>query len=268
MIFYFSGTGNSLHAARMISAAQGEELISIARELDKTDETLKYALKENGLLGFVYPVYAWAPPKIVLEFIDRLELSGSKPYVFSLCTCGGEEGGTTHVLLKALKKKGLVLDGAFALQMPSNYMVGFDVDTKEVETQKLRHADQLLTEINALLMIRQPGVFRNLPGKWPRLKTAVFNPLFNRFALNNDRFYATDACTGCGLCETVCPVHSITLKERPVWSKACTQCFACINRCPACAIQYGKGTVNKGRYQHPDLKKMPDTEDAAEKERK
>lgn len=36
---------------------------------------------------------------------------------------------------------------------------------------------------------------------------------------------------------------------------ACRQCLACINRCPVQAIQYGKGTVNRGRYTHPDLER-------------
>lgn len=30
MIFYFSGTGNSLYAAKLIAQTQGEKLISIA----------------------------------------------------------------------------------------------------------------------------------------------------------------------------------------------------------------------------------------------
>ncbi|MEL7656540.1 MAG: hypothetical protein AAGU75_11605 [Bacillota bacterium] len=38
MIFYFTGTGNSLYAAKSISEEQGDRLISIAKEMEqKTD---------------------------------------------------------------------------------------------------------------------------------------------------------------------------------------------------------------------------------------
>ncbi|MDR3551616.1 MAG: EFR1 family ferrodoxin [Clostridia bacterium] len=252
MIFYFSGTGNSLHAARTIPQAQGVGFLPIAKEFDKKEDAFEFTLADGELLGFVFPVYAWAPPKMVLDFIARIKVTGGRPYVFSVCTCGDEEGRATRALQRAIAKKGLALDSAFTVQMPNNYILGFDVDPKDVEQEKLRNAGQKLEEINRLLAQRQSGVFRLIPGSMPALKTTVVNPLFNRFAMSTKKFYATDACTRCGLCEKICPVHTITVKEKPAWGKACTQCLACINRCPARAIQYGSGTVQKGRYAHPD----------------
>ena len=69
MIFYFTGTGNSLHAAKTIATAQNEKLLSIPKEFDKEGNTFTYELKEKEFLGFVFPVYAWAPPKMVLDFV-------------------------------------------------------------------------------------------------------------------------------------------------------------------------------------------------------
>jgi NAD-dependent dihydropyrimidine dehydrogenase PreA subunit len=52
-------------------------------------------------------------------------------------------------------------------------------------------------------------------------------------------------------------VQTIRMDDgRPVWGKDCTQCLACINRCPVHAIQYGKGTAQRGRYYHPDLNRL------------
>ncbi|MEI6578536.1 MAG: EFR1 family ferrodoxin, partial [Eubacteriales bacterium] len=96
-------------------------------------------------------------------------------------------------------------------------------------------------------------IFRLLPGKLPALKSAIISPLFNRFATNTKYFYATDACNKCKICEKYCPIHTIKVAEKPAWGKECTQCLSCINRCPVQAIQYGKGTVKRGRYTHPDL---------------
>lgn len=252
MIFYFSGTGNSLYAAKTIALLQGEQLISISNAFKDEKTSYEYEVKENELLGFVFPVYAWAPPEIVLDFISKLKLSGGRPYIFSLCTCGDEEGNTSVVLHKALAKKDLQIDSAFTLIMPNNYIIGFDVDSKEREQEKLKNAEQKLQNINAILSKRQKGVLNLIPGKLAGLKTVIVNPLFNSFARSTKPFFATDKCTRCGICERVCPVHTITVLDKPLWGKSCTQCLACIHHCPVQAIQYGKGTARKGRYVHPD----------------
>lgn len=254
MIFYFSGTGNSLYAAKNIAEAQGEKLISISKEFDNKHNIFEYELKNDDLIGFVFPVYAWGPPKMVIDFINHMKLTGGKPYIFSVCTCGDEEGRSTQILQKSLCKKGLALDSAYTIQMPNNYILGFDVDPKDVENEKLQKSEQLLININEVLKNRQRGIFNIFPGKFPTLKSGIVNPLFNHFALSTKSFYATEECTSCGICEKVCPIHSITVDKKPMWSKSCTQCLACIHRCPAHAIQYGKGTKGKGRYIHPDLR--------------
>jgi ferredoxin len=254
MIFYFSGTGNSLHIAKGISATQKELLVSIAEESGKPENKYEYTFKKGELLGFVFPVYAWGPPRIVLEFIRKMDIHGESPYTFSVCTCGGEEGNTTHLLQKALTQRGLKLDCAFTIKMPSNYILGLDVDSPDEEEEALKAAEQKIIEINDVLTHRQTAVYHLIYGKAAALKTLLVNPFFNRFALSTRQFYATDACTRCKLCERICPIHTITVEDKPSWGKACTQCLACINRCPAHAIQYGKSTINKGRYVHPDLR--------------
>ena len=134
--------------------------------------------------------------------------------------------------------------------------MGYDVDPKEVEAGKLQHAEAALLEIIPILTERRRDIFQLLPGSMPSVKSAIVNPLFNRFAMDTSKFHATDACNGCGICATVCQARTIAVKGRPVWGKACTQCLACIHHCPKRAIEYGKGTVVKGRYLHPDAAEM------------
>jgi ferredoxin len=134
--------------------------------------------------------------------------------------------------------------------------VGFDVEPADAEAEKLKAAELMLSEINKVIEKRQTNVNLTMPGKLPGLKTAVINPLFNTFALSTRSFFADENCTGCGRCERICPVHTIKVDGRPVWGKACTQCLACIHRCPERAIQFGKGTVKRGRYHHPEIDKL------------
>jgi flavodoxin len=67
MIFYFSGTGNSLQVAKSVAEHNKEKLISIAAAINSNGGCYEYNLEDNEMIGFVYPIYAWAPPKIVLQ---------------------------------------------------------------------------------------------------------------------------------------------------------------------------------------------------------
>jgi ferredoxin len=253
MIFYFSGTGNSLHVAKGVSSAQKENLASIADEFAKPGTKIEYTFVKGELLGFVFPVYAWGPPKIVLAFIKKMEIKGEIPYTFSISTCGGNEGNTTRLIQKALSKKRLKLDSAFTLRMPGNYVIGVDVKSQDEEGELLKAAEGKMIEINDALSARNTSGYHLIRGKAPAIRTALGNPIFNALALSTRKFYATDSCNRCKLCEKICPVHTITVTDKPSWGKACTQCLACINRCPTHAIQYGKNTIDRGRYVHPDL---------------
>ena len=83
MIFYFSGTGNSLQAAKNIAKHNNEKLISMAAAINSGKDSFEYNLEENEIIGFVYPIYAWAPPKMVLRFIERLKLNNYLAFVLS-----------------------------------------------------------------------------------------------------------------------------------------------------------------------------------------
>lgn len=254
MIFYFSGTGNSLQVAKNIGKHNDEKLISIASEMNNKKDDFKYTLKDNEVIGFVYPVYAWGPPKMVIDFIAKLKLDNYKDnYIFSVATCGENIGNTMKVLSTSLKKKNLKIDSGFSVSMPSNYIIMGDIDSKEKEEKKLLAAEETLKNINNVIKERKKDVFQIMKGPIPGILTCVVNPLFNKGAMNTKKFYANDKCTGCGICESVCNCKSIKVQGKPKWGKECTQCLACIHLCPVSAIQYGKGTESKGRYKNPNV---------------
>lgn len=257
MIFYFTGTGNSLYAAQKIAEYNNERIISIPLEMKQKKDSFEYHLAENEIIGFVYPVYAWAPPKMVLDFIDKLSMYDyNNNYIFSVATCGDNIGNTMDVLQRTLKEKHLVLNSGFSIAMPNNYIIIGDVDSKKIEEEKLLKAEEKLQMINKAIKERKRDFFQLEKGPVPFLFTSVINPLFNKHATDATKFYATDVCTSCGLCEKACPTENVSVHQKPVWGSDCTQCLACIHRCPTKAIQYGKGTEKKGRYINPNCKEL------------
>lgn len=250
MIFYFSGTGNSAWAARRIAEEQNEDLLAIAEEIDKNKE---YRLKEGEIVGFVFPVYAWGPPEIVLRFIHQMKMSKPK-YLFFVCTCGDDTGRTSQVFSAAVHRKGWQCVAGYSVTMPNTYvsLPGFDVDSKDIESQKIQNAIARMCFINeeiaARVVMKQ---FNCHEGGMPFMKTYILRPLFKALLMSPKPFHATNTCIACKKCERVCPVHNIKVTERPVWGNNCTQCLACYHDCPVHAVQYGKATRTKGQYKMP-----------------
>jgi len=65
-----------------------------------------------------------------------------------------------------------------------------------------------------------------------------------------------DLCTGCGICQQVCPVDNISMKEEQAFIQdSCVQCMTCMHWCPHVAIHYGKRKIRKEQqYHHPDIR--------------
>lgn len=140
------------------------------------------------------------------------------------------------------------------MTMPNNYIVLFDVDSKEAEKRKLDEAEKTIDKIIETAAGRKSGVYEVHKGPLTGIKTAVFGTLFNKYGMSTKYFYADERCNGCGICGKVCNCGSITLDDgRPKWGSACTQCMACLHYCPVKAVQLGKGTKNKGRYTNPNV---------------
>lgn len=258
MIFYFSGTGNSLWIAKELGEKWNDKLISISNELNKTTDKLEYELQSDEKLVFVFPVHSWGPAVLVLRFIEKMILKNyTNQKIYSICVCGDNCGYTDKVLSQALKKRSFNLTETFSIQMPNNYilMKGFGIDPENIEKSKLDAAPHLLQEIIDSIQ-RKDKKEHYTAGQFPFFKTHIVYPLFKKYVIGKNSFFATDKCISCGLCVSICPTNTIAMEknQKPVWNKTCVQCTACIHRCPVRAIEYGKITQSQGRYCHPDLR--------------
>ena len=233
-------------------------MVSIAEVLKEEKNEYVYPLGEREKVIFVFPVHSWGPAVLVTRLISRLRLEGyGGQAVYFVCTCCDDCGYTDQIMRKALRKRGIILTNGFSVQMPNNYvlMPGFDVDSKEVETDKWRKASERIREVIGSIC-REENLSLYYAGGVPFLKSYLVYPLFVNFAIGSNRFYATEACVSCGICAKICPTGTITLSEdgKPQWANTCVQCVACIHRCPVRAIEYGKVSLKKGRYHHPELR--------------
>ena len=240
MIYYFSGTGNSLRVGRLLAERLGEQLCPMTSPTPTADDAI----------GLVFPVYAWGIPNVVEGFVrDFLKALPQKDsaFLYAVMTCGDDMGYADRVLEAALGRK---LDAAFSVQMPNVYVClpGFDVDSKEVSSEKLSRMEGRTSEIAG--KVRERAAARQLVrGRFAWLKTYVLRPLFNR-SLLTDKYFNVDAslCTSCGKCRKACPVGNIKMSDgTPKWQSHCAGCLACYHACPHHAINFGRMTRKKGQ---------------------
>lgn len=244
MIYYFSGTGNSRHAAKVIADAAKDTAVDIVEAIKNGT----YGSADDEITGFVFPVYFWGLPEIIKRFASMPEVKNSLgKYVFCVITCGANTGNADKMLAKRLGRK---LDYSFSLRMPDNYVVMYDPCTKEKAQKFLHHADKELEAICGDINNRETKRAGSTQGG---AKSAFVSLLYNPFRTTK-KFFADDNCISCGICAKNCPDNAVKIKDgKPVWVKAkCQHCTACINRCPKSAIQFGKGTAQRHRYNYED----------------
>ncbi len=252
-LYYFSGTGNSIHVARELQKRlQNTKLIPIIGAL-KNPEIKTFA----ETVGIIFPIHAHTYPWVVENFLKTVNLS-SASYVFALPNreCADK---VFSDIRKLLEKRNFKLHASFMVNTPENFIPIFTVPTDEKVRELEKDLQTRLDKIQRYITQKKPHhestgpIVAFLANTVLRLSNFIFTK--TRYVGLQKSFYADDKCTGCGTCVKVCLSNQIKLvNKKPVWDQKipCTFCFACISYCPSGAIQAWR-TQKKGRYHHPQI---------------
>lgn len=231
IIYYFSGTGNSLRTARIIAAEiGGAKLISTRNDPKAVSGT------NAEMIGFVCPVYEWDVPKAVSAFVDQLTVDPTA-YTFMVSTYVAIHGRCFETIDTLLREKGSRLHYGRALRCVASQCTAYEpfppawlmVPYAEKQSRKIGQ------EISLKKLRKYPSMSPLSKQLYPKMMV----PFLNVQHEYDKGFYTSDACIGCELCRKICPCHNITFSQkRPVWNHACIGCNACVAYCPTKAIQF------------------------------
>ena len=239
-IFYFTATGNSLYVAKRM----GGELYSIPQMLKAGKNDF-----EDEAIGFVFPCYAFGPPRIVSDFIQKSKFKAS--YFFAIMTYGNMAASGLRHMEKVGRDAGIQFNYTNEILMIDNYLPVFKIEdqlkkesSKEIE-EKL---DQLVSDIKS----RQKKLTRK--GMASNILSKQINNLAAKYQYDGDKwFIVQDTCNRCKVCEKVCPRSNIRVEKKPVFLHKCEGCYACIHHCPQNAIHL-KYERSKARFINQNVK--------------
>lgn len=244
MILYFSGTGNSEYLANKLGDELGDEVVDLFSYI-KEGKSGEFISEKPFVL--VSPTYSWRVPLFLSEYLKKCDFKDSRDF-YLVINFGGSCGNAYKYINEDCDKIGLNFRGLYGVRMPENYLMLFDLDSKEVNKKIIHEARAEIDMIGSFIRNKEkfPKEKVNFIGKF---QSAVINPIFFKFITKDKKFYATDKCISCGLCEKVCVLNNISYNNsKPVWNGTCIHCVACISKCPVSAIEYGKKTQGKDRY--------------------
>lgn len=250
IIYYFTGTGNTLAVARDLAAELGDtKLIPLRRAMQYGGAT-----PDADAIGIAFPVYFLNMPGVVADFVRELQITGN-PYIFGLATCGERPGGALFRLKELLASKGTVLSSGFVCVMPENFIGPVDLmGDADHRQEKYAAAKRRVPDIAAAIKLRKVLVPEGSGSGLMKIGGHIASTIVSSFYKTPRRLHATAACNHCGTCGRICPTRNITVgKESVSWGSDCTQCYACIHWCPTGAIEIGGRTTGIPRYHHPDV---------------
>lgn len=251
---YFSGTGNSIAISEMLAlelknSGYEVQLLPLAGICDNG----KYEIPA-GTVIFVFPVYAGGIPVLVADKLARISIAKTS-YIAAIANCAGGVGAALDIFDRELGKScHQRLSAGWVVRMPGNYTPLYGAKKPERIVKILNKAEIRVKRLAADIIEKRPRRF-SLPSAISLLGFVFWKLFAMNSGRSGRRFRVDDSCTGCCVCESVCPVGNVKIgvRKHPEWGDKCQQCMACLQYCPEEAIQCFWWTKGRARYRNPNV---------------
>lgn len=252
-LYFYTGTGNSYRVTEWVAeVARTSGAHVTMRSIGSARPVEEIGQGETALLGLVMPTHGFTTPWAMLRFALRLPRRERTHALVVATRAGGKigplftpgvEGTATFLVSLILALKGYRVRGATGVDMPSNWIAvhpGFP--PKAVAAIENRARGKTSRFVGAILSGK-----RRFNGWLPLLIGLCFFPISLAYLLVGrlfltKLFFASDRCTGCGLCAEHCPNQAIRMvgrgrRRRPYWTFLCESCMRCMGYCPTRAVE-------------------------------
>ncbi|MBL3540224.1 EFR1 family ferrodoxin [Aminivibrio sp.] len=229
--YFFSGTGNTLLAARAVAGRlrEGGKRVRL-RRMEKGFVPFQ---DDGTALGIAVTVAMFSTYPFAWEFLEKLPDGGGRG-AFLVSTMGQTSGGLRPAMKKLFTSKHYTPLGAREFVMPSNYnntTIPVAANREKIETMERDAAlfAESLLEGRAVWEggnILSPLFYRLSRRQWP------WRLMRKKYPLTVDR----GKCIKCGKCARLCPAKNIRMAEYPEFLDHCVSCQRCVAFCPPMAI--------------------------------
>jgi len=251
-LYFHSGTGNSHRVAAWAAGLiRRTGAVVVARSMEAARPRDEIGEGPESLLALILPTHGFTAPWPALRFVACLPRR-RRTHAAVVATRGatkigrlvvpGAEGTATYLIALVLVLKGYRVRAATGIDMPANWIAfhpGLTPHAVAVIAARGRRQVERLCEAVLAGGTRFSGWIPLALGLL-FVQVSVVYLVLGRVILAK-LFFASERCTGCGLCADHCPNGAIIMLgrrvRRPYWTFRCVSCMRCMAYCPEKAVE-------------------------------